>query len=111
MINWLKKLMLFTLIDISHLVKKADYVARIVEIEKKIPGHNKYSTTNYFNKFSGVIFAETLKRAKLATIIDLCTFEQCAQGIIQKKSASGNWMLPLVIFHKKVPFFQKVVLF
>ena len=110
MINWLKKLMLFTLIDISHLVKKADYFARIVEIEKKIPGHNKYST-NYFNKFSSVIFAETLKRAKLATIIDLCTFEQCAQGIIQKKSTSGSWMLPLVIFHKKVPFFQKIVLF
>ena len=33
------------------------------------------------------------------------------QGIIQKKSASGNRMLPLVIFDKKVPFFPKVMLF
>ena len=29
------------------------------------------------------------------------------QGIIQKKSASGSRMLPLVIFDKKMPFFQK----
>ena len=28
-----------------------------------------------------------------------------------KKSASGSWTLPLVIFGKKVPFFPKIVLF
>ena len=27
--------------------------------------------------------------------------------MIQKKSASGSWMLPLAIFDKKVPFFHK----
>ena len=70
--------MLFRPIDISHLVKKADYSAKIIEIEKKIPDHKKYITTNYFNKFSGLIFAERLKQAKLATIIYLCTCEQCA---------------------------------
>ena len=40
--NWLKKLMLFRLIDISHFIKKADYSAKIVKIEKKIPGHKYY---------------------------------------------------------------------
>ena len=35
--------------------------------------------------------------------LNLCPF----QGIIQKKSASGSRTLPLVVFDKKVPFFQK----
>ena len=33
------------------------------------------------------------------------------QGTIQKKSASSSQTLPLPIFDKKVPFFQKIVLF
>ena len=33
------------------------------------------------------------------------------EGIIQKKSSCGSRTLPLVIFAKKVPFFQKIVLF
>ena len=33
------------------------------------------------------------------------------QGIIQNKSASCSWTLPLVRFDKKVPFFPKIVLF
>ena len=28
-------------------------------------------------------------------------------GIIQKKSAPGSWMLPLVIYDKKMSFFPK----
>ena len=34
-----------------------------------------------------------------------------SQGIFQKKSVSGSWMLPLVIFDKKVFFFPEIVLF
>ena len=33
------------------------------------------------------------------------------QEIIQKKSASGSWMLPFVILDKKRPFFPETVLF
>ena len=33
--------------------------------------------------------------------------KEVLQGIIQKKSASGSWMLPFVIFDKKCPFCQK----
>ena len=59
--------MLFALIDIIHLVKRAGYSEKIVNIERKILGHNKYITTNDFNKFLCVIFAERLKQAKSAT--------------------------------------------
>ena len=76
--------MLFALIDISHLIKRADYSEKIVKIERKMLGHNKYITTNDFNKFLGVIFAERLKQAKSATKIG--TFEQFAIKNEKKKN-------------------------
>ena len=44
---------------ISSLVKKADYNAKINEIEKKVTDHNhdKYITNPEFNKFTAKIFA------------------------------------------------------
>ena len=36
--------------DTSNLDKKADYNTKIEEIEKKIPAHGKYITTQEFNK-------------------------------------------------------------
>lgn len=36
------------------------------EIERNIPEHNKYISTNEFNNFSGTIFDERLKNAKIS---------------------------------------------
>ena len=47
------------------------------KIRKKILNHNKYITNNDFNKFSGAIFHERSKQAKLAAI-DLKNVEQYA---------------------------------
>ena len=68
-----KKVNAIQIINTSDSVKKADYYTKIEEIEKKIPGHEKYITTNDFNKFLGTIFDERLKQAKLATGNDLNT--------------------------------------
>ena len=80
--------MLFALIDIIHLVKRAGYSEKIVNIERKILGHNKYVTTNDFNKFLGVIYAERLKQTKSAT--KLGTFEQFAIKNKKKKWRNYN---------------------
>ena len=47
--------------------KKADYNTKIDEIEKKILDHDKYVTTQEFNKHTTEHFATKLKQAKLAT--------------------------------------------
>ena len=73
-----KKVNAIQIINTSDSVKKADYYTKIEEIEKKIPGHEKYITTNDFNKFLGTIFDERLKQAKLATGNDLNTVVQRA---------------------------------
>ena len=59
--------------NVSNLVKKAEYNAKISEIEKKINDHNhdKYITTPEFNKFSAEIFAARLKQANLASKSDI----------------------------------------
>ena len=73
-----KKVNAIQIINTSDSVKKADYYTKIEEIENKIPGHEKYITTNDFNKFLGTIFDERLKQAKLATGNDLNTVVQRA---------------------------------
>ena len=50
MINWSQKLILLMLLIINKLVKKADYNTKIVDFEKKVPVHDKHSTTPEFNK-------------------------------------------------------------
>ena len=47
------------------------------KIRKKILNHNKYITNNDFNTFSGAIFDERSKQAKVAAI-DLKNVEQYA---------------------------------
>ena len=42
--------------DTSDLVKRDDYNAKILQIEKKIPNHHKYITANDFNKFPDAMF-------------------------------------------------------
>ena len=48
---------------VSSLVKKTDYDTKIVEIKKKITDHdhNKYITTQEFNKLIAENFAARLK--------------------------------------------------
>ena len=47
-------------IDISNLVKKAEYDAKIKDIEYEIPNCSVYITTNGFNKFWDPIFDKGL---------------------------------------------------
>ena len=49
--------------DTSNLVKKADYDIKIDEIEKKIPNHEIYITTQEFNKLTTNNFAARLTQA------------------------------------------------
>ena len=55
--------------DVSNLVKKPDYNAKISEIEKQIADHNhgKYVTTPEFNKLTAQTFAARLAQANLLT--------------------------------------------
>ena len=46
------------------LLIKTDCTTKIWDIEKKIPTHNKYITTNECTKFSGMLFDEGLKQTK-----------------------------------------------
>ena len=58
--------------DVNNLVKKADYDTKISEIEKKVIYHNhdKYITTQEFNKFTAEIFAARLSQENLVTKTD-----------------------------------------
>ena len=49
--------------SVNNLVKKIDFNTKINEIEKKITDHDKYITTQKFNKFTAEIFDLRLKRA------------------------------------------------
>ena len=57
MMNWLKSLVLFRLLIQVIQLKKADYNAKIEEIEKKIPDHDKYISIPEFNKLIKECFA------------------------------------------------------
>ena len=55
--------------NVSSLVKKTDYNAKISEMEKKITDHNhdKYITTPEFNNLAAGVFSARLARANLIT--------------------------------------------
>ena len=57
----------FNAIDPSKLITKIDYDSKFKKIEKKIPNHDKYITTNEFIKFYGEMSDKKLKQAKLPT--------------------------------------------
>ena len=58
--------------DISSLVKKADYDAKITEIENKLNNHNhdKYITTPEFNTLAADVFNARLAQANLVAKAD-----------------------------------------
>ena len=61
--------------NISNLVKKKnDYNTKINEIEKKITDHDRYITTQEFNKLTAKNFAARLKQANLASKNDIVSF-------------------------------------
>ena len=75
-------------IDNKDLVKEMITMQELItikDIEDEIPKHDNYITTYDFNKFSGTIFDERLKRAKLATYDDLDTVSNNVLSEIRKK--------------------------
>ena len=61
----------------SNLVKKADYNTKISEIENKITtdhDHDKYITTQEFNRLTSENFTARLKQANLASKSDIANF-------------------------------------
>ena len=67
MMNQLKKLILSRLLILPIQSKKTDYDTKIEEIEKKRDDkHDKYITTQEFNKLATCHFAAILKQANLA---------------------------------------------
>ena len=61
-------------IDTSDLVKKAESETKIKEIEDKISDHNKYDTTQEFNKLTVENFGKRLKQENLAIKEDIVGF-------------------------------------
>ena len=62
--------------NVSNLVKKTDYNRKICEIENKITDHDhdKYITTQEFNKLTSENFTASLKQANLASKNDTVNF-------------------------------------
>ena len=58
--------------DVSNLVKKIDYDAKVIEIENKLNNHNhdKYIDTQEFNELAGNVFNARLVQANLVTKTD-----------------------------------------
>ena len=59
-------------------LKKLTATQKIQDIAKKTHNHDKYITNNDFNKFSGGIFDERLKQAKLTTYNNINSIERPA---------------------------------
>ena len=62
---------------ISNLVKKTEYNRKISEIENKVTTdnyHDKYITTQEFNKLTAENFTARLAQANLASINDIANF-------------------------------------
>ena len=62
--------------NVSNLIKKSDYNAKLNETEKKITDHDhdKYITNSEFNKLTSENFAVRLKQEDLASKIDIAKF-------------------------------------
>ena len=60
--------------DTSNLVKKTHYNTKFKEIVAKIPAHDKYITTQEFDKLIADNFGARLEEANLATKNDIADF-------------------------------------
>ena len=63
---------------VSILVRKADYDAKIKNVEDKNPDHVKYITTIYSGKFSGAMFDKRLNKAELPKDMYIANVEKHA---------------------------------
>ena len=69
-------------IDNSDLVIKADYDTKIVEIEKIIPDHDKYITTQEINTLPiRKYFTEKLKQPNLESKNDIADFVKISKKV------------------------------
>ena len=74
--------------NVSNLVKKTDYNRKICEIENKITDHDhdKYITTQEFNKLTSENFTASLKRANLARKSDIANFDETLKDVTSCKN-------------------------
>ena len=74
--NSLKKLIILILLILVIQFKKIDYNTKLIEIEENITDHdhNKYITTQEFNKLTSKNFAARLAQANLASKNDIADF-------------------------------------
>ena len=82
--------------NVTNLVKKTDYNTKRNEIANKIAtdhDHDKYITTQEFNKFTSENFTARLKRANLASKNDIANFvkkkpdfDNKLKGVISNKN-------------------------
>ena len=74
--NSLKKLIILILLILVIQLKKIDYNTKLIEIEENITDHdhNKYITTQEFNKLTSENFAARLAQANLASKNDIADF-------------------------------------
>ena len=72
-VSSLAKKTALTAVDVSSLVKKTNYDAKISELEKKLTDHNhsKYINTPEFNTSGATVFNARLVQANLITKTDL----------------------------------------
>ena len=73
--------------DVSNVVKKTDYDAKILDIENKVNDHDhdKYITTSEFNKLTTENFKARLVQANLVTKID---FDDKLQNLNKKVTSN-----------------------
>ena len=90
--------------NVSSLVKKTDYDAKIYEMEKKLTDHDhdKYITTPELNKITAEIFAPRLTQANLVTKTDfdnkLIDFNKKINSNKTKHLLVENELLKLQVF-------------
>ena len=79
--------------NVSNLVKKTDYNTKISEIENKITtdhDHDKYITTEEFNKFTSENFTTRLKQANLSNKSDISNFAKKTDFDNKLKNITSN---------------------
>ena len=75
------------------MVKKSDYNTKVSEIENKINvnhDHDKYITTQEFNKLTSESFTERLKQANLASKNDIADFVKKTDFDNELKDLTSN---------------------
>ena len=88
--NQLKKVNNINITDTRGLVKKTDYNTKINEIEKKSTDHDhdKYITTQEFNKLTSDNFTVRLTQANLTSKNDISYFNDKLKNLNKKVTSN-----------------------